>query len=162
MFRSKINPLSVSLNKYLDTLNIWFKSRNLHISATKSMATIFTTASNEVGRKLPISIDGDKVPNHKDSKVLGVILDPLLTFNQHAKSVKEKVNKRNNILKALASSAWGMEKEILLTTHHQQISLKLLRLNLDPNPQPNKLAQTPDSSELGSENSTRVCKNVQH
>ena len=111
----KINPLCVSLNKYLDTLNTWFKSRNLQICASKSMATIFTTASNEVGRKLPISIDGVQVPTHKDPKVFGVILDPLLTFNQYAKSVKEKVNKRNNILKALAGSAWGIEKEILLT-----------------------------------------------
>ena len=32
--------------------------------------------------------------------------------------MKEEVNKRNNILlKALAGSAWGMEKKILLTTH---------------------------------------------
>ena len=49
----KINPLCDSLNKYLDTLNTWFKSRNLHNSAVKSMTTIFTTASNKVGKSSP-------------------------------------------------------------------------------------------------------------
>lgn len=82
------------------------------------MATIFTTFSNEASIKLPIFIEGTPVPTHKDPKILGVILDPLLTFKNHAKCVKDKVNKRNNILKALTGSAWGMNKEVLLTTHN--------------------------------------------
>jgi len=82
------------------------------------MATVFTTFSNEVSVNLPIYIDGTKVPTHTDPKVLGVVMDPLLTFKNHAKSIKEKVNKRNNVLKALTGSSWGMDKEILLTTHN--------------------------------------------
>ena len=54
----------------------------------------------------------------KDPKVLGVIMDPLLTFKNHAKGVKERVNKRKNILKALTGSTWDMDKEILLNTHN--------------------------------------------
>ena len=33
------------------------------------------------------------------------------------KHLKEKVNNRNNILKALAGTSWGKEKETLLTTY---------------------------------------------
>ena len=44
-------------------------------------------------------------------------MDPLLTFKNHDKSVKDKVNKRNKILKVLTGSTWGMNTEVLLTTH---------------------------------------------
>ena len=111
-----IAPLCVELNCYLDTLNVWFKARNLHISAPKSSATLFTTFSNELSIDLPIFIDGAKVPTKKDPKILGVILDPLLTFKPHAAYIKDKVLARNNLLKALAGSSWGKEKETLLTT----------------------------------------------
>ena len=113
----KIGPLCIQLNSYLDTLDTWFSSMNLQISASKSMATIFTTFSNEVGKDLPIYIKGKKVPTHKDPKILGVTLDPMMTFKYHAKNIKEKINFRNNILKAMAGSSWGKEKEILLTTY---------------------------------------------
>ena len=42
----KLNELCTNLNEYLDTLNEWFTSRNLGISAPKSSATVFTTWSN--------------------------------------------------------------------------------------------------------------------
>ena len=113
----KIGPLCDQLNGYLDTLDTWFSAMNLQISAAKSMATIFTTFSNEAGMELPIHIKGKKVPTWKDPKILGVTLDPMMTFKYHAKNLKEKISSRNNILKALAGSSWGKEKEILLTTY---------------------------------------------
>ena len=97
-------------------MSTWFQSRNLLISAPKSSATLFTTFSNEMSMDLPIYIDGAKVPTKKDPKVLGVTFDPLLTFKTHSADLKKKLLSRNNILKALAGSSWGKEKETLLTT----------------------------------------------
>ena len=57
----KIGPLCIQLNSYLDTLDTWFSSMNLQISASKSMATIFTTFYSEVGKDLPIYIKGNTV-----------------------------------------------------------------------------------------------------
>jgi len=45
-----------------------------------------------------------------------VTLDPLLTGKAHAATIKEKVLKRNNVLKALSGTSWGKDKETLLTT----------------------------------------------
>ena len=112
----KIEPLCEELNEYLDVLNSWFTSRNLFISPSKSSATLFTTFSNEASLDLPIFINGEKVPTKKDPVILGVTLDPLLSFKTHTTKLKDKVNKRNNVLKALAGSSWGKEKETLLTT----------------------------------------------
>ena len=44
-------------------------------------------------------------------------LDPSLSFNKHSQYVAERVSGRNNILKALAGSSWGQQKETLLMTY---------------------------------------------
>ena len=126
---------AMSSGPKIGPLNTWFKERNLLISAPKSSATIFTTFSNEVKTELPIIIDGDKVPTLRDPKILGVTLDPKLTFKNHADNLKTKMTSRTNILKALAGSLWGKDKETLLTTYNAIISFVLLCPNLDPTPQ---------------------------
>ena len=105
------------LNAYLDTLNTWFKSKNLQISAAKSSATLFTTFRGEMKKVLDINIDGNVVPTVTDPKILGVTFDPLLTFNNHASNLKTKLQGRNKILKALAGSTWGKDKETLKSTY---------------------------------------------
>ena len=112
----KIDPICLKLNNYLSTLKNWFLERNLQISAPKSSATIFTTFSNEMSLELPIQIDNDKVPTVKNPKILGITLDPQLTFKTHASIIKNKIMSKNNILKALSGSSWGKDSKTLLTT----------------------------------------------
>ena len=78
---------------------------------------MFTTWSNEVKKELPIIIDGAAVPTVQDPKILGVTLDPMMSFKHHVKAMKDKINNRTNILKALAGSTWGKDKEVLATTY---------------------------------------------
>ena len=113
----KIDPLCKILNEYLTDLKQWFLHRNLQISAPKSSATLFTTFSNEMSLDLPIYIDGDKIPTVNHPKILGVTLDPQLNFNTHAKLLKNKINSKNNMLKALAGSSWGKDKKTLQITY---------------------------------------------
>ena len=44
--------------------------------------------------------------------------DPLLTFKHHVSNTKAKVMSRTNVLKALAGSSWGKDKETLLSTYN--------------------------------------------
>ena len=105
------------INIYLSTLDEWFKGRNLFISPSKSSATLFTTASAEVNETLDIKINGETVPTVKKPKFLGVTFDGLLSFNQHATDMKTKLQSKNNILKALAGTDWGKDKEIITNTY---------------------------------------------
>ena len=57
--------------------------------------------------------------NEKRPKVLGVTLDTHLIFTQHCNDIAVIVLQRNNVLKALAGSTWGCEKETLLTTYQE-------------------------------------------
>ena len=60
----------------------------------------------------------DQVPPlEKKPSVFGVTLNPHLTFTQHCNNIAVIVQQRNNMLKALASSTWGCEKETLLTAY---------------------------------------------
>ena len=57
--------------------------------------------------------------------MLGVTSDTHLTFSQHCNNIAVKVQQRNNVLKALAGSTWGCDKETLLTTY-QSIGCSIL------------------------------------
>lgn len=113
----KIEPICKELNSYLSTLDNWFKQRNLFISPAKCSATLFTTWTNEMNTELPIFINNEPVPTVKKPKLLGVTFDNLLNFTAHAEETRKKLDKKNNILKALAGSTWGKEKEVLLSTY---------------------------------------------
>ena len=49
--------------------------------------------------------------------MLEVTLDTHLTFIQHCNNIAVIVQQRKNVLKALAGSTWGCDKETLLTTY---------------------------------------------
>ena len=112
-----IQPICERLNPYLNSLEDWFKSRNLQLSAPKSSATLFTTFSNEMSINLPIEINGEPVPTTTTPKILGVTLDSLYKFKHHASNVRAKMDKKNNILKALAGSTWGQDKETIVSSY---------------------------------------------
>ncbi|KAL1447470.1 hypothetical protein WDU94_012425 [Cyamophila willieti] len=114
---NKIQNICDQLNPYLAVLNTWFNERKLELSAEKSSATLFTTWTLEMNTTLNISINGSTIPTVKHPKILGLTLDNLLTFTEHIKTTRSKVQKRNNVLKALAGSTWGKEKEIIVTTY---------------------------------------------
>jgi len=112
-----IEPICQELNIYLNILDDWFKSRNLFISPAKSTATLFTTAPCEAKVDLNIKIKDQKVPTVQKPKFLGVHYDQFFTFSHHAKEIKTKVHSKNNVLKALAGTSWGCEKETMTTTY---------------------------------------------
>ena len=116
-FGPKFQNICEEINPYLDQLTKWFKERHLEISPEKSTATLFTTYNGEVNEELPIFIEGKQVPTVKNPKILGVTYDNLMKFGKHTKIMKEKVQKKNNVLKCLAGTTWGKSKEILTTTY---------------------------------------------
>ena len=66
------------------------------------------------------------LPLKKKPKVLGVTLDTHLTFTQYCNNIAVKMQQHNNVLKTLAGSTWGCDKETLLMTY-QATSHSILR-----------------------------------
>lgn len=62
-------------------------------------------------------VEGTLLPLEKKPRILGITFDTMFTFAQHAENTAAKVNKRNNILKALAGTTWRQQKETLVSTY---------------------------------------------
>ena len=60
---NNLEAMCTEINSYLEELDKWFKERYLLINPTKSTATIFTTATAEINKELPIYINNTKVQN---------------------------------------------------------------------------------------------------
>lgn len=66
--------------------------------------------------QVDVMVDGRVLPTIKTPRILGVIFDQLLFFNNHARNVRKKLKTMNNVLKALAGSTMGEDKETIVTT----------------------------------------------
>ena len=87
------------------------------ISATKSTVTLFSPDPHQAKTHPRILIENSQLPLVQFPNILGVYIDTSLSFNKHSGYVAERVSSRNNILKALACTSWGQQKEILLMTY---------------------------------------------
>ena len=58
-----------------------------------------------------------RFPPCRNPKILGITLDPSLTFSPRLKDLAKRARSRLNIMRALAGFNWGQSRETLLTTY---------------------------------------------
>ena len=114
---TNIDKICSKLNSFLPVVHNWFVSNQLEISPEKSTATLFTTWTKEVKTQVDLVIGNQHIPTVTRLKILGVTFDNMLTFCAHGKSVQNKMQARTNILKSLAGSSGGKDKETLTITY---------------------------------------------
>ena len=95
----------------------YINNKKLTVSTVKSTATLFTPDTHEQHIHPQVKLADQVLPFEKKPNVLGVTLDIHLTFTYHCNNIAVKVQQLNNVLKALAGSTWGCDKEILPTTY---------------------------------------------
>ena len=113
----KIPDMTARINSYVPSLLDFLRERELEFSAEKSTVTLFTPASGEAGIHPQVLVDGKLVKLEKEPKLLGVVFDTMYTFGKHAKQTIAKGKSKINILKQLAGTQWGQDKETLITTY---------------------------------------------
>ena len=106
------------INSYLRDVSIYLKDNSLLISAPKSTITLFTPDRPQFQMHPVITLEETQLPLERSPKILGVIMDPSLSFHRHCNYVSDRIDKRNNMLKALAGSSWGQDTETLLLTYN--------------------------------------------
>ena len=77
------------------------------------MYSIFTLSPVHIHTRLHLKLQGNTITKDDNPKYLGIRLDPKLSFKPHFDDITEKVSKRLNLLKRLASSNWGTDKRTL-------------------------------------------------
>ncbi|RWS01070.1 Tcoingi protein-like protein, partial [Dinothrombium tinctorium] len=112
---------TTNLQQYLPTIEHWATLKHLKISPDKSTVTLLTPDPAEYSRTINLQLNQLPIPTEKHPKILGLTLDPKLTFNTHTTAVIEKATRRIHSLKAIASHTWGQDKETLTLLYKQYI-----------------------------------------
>ena len=94
---SKVDELKGQITPCLGELLSWLTNGNLQLSADKSSSTIFATWTMELSFDPKLEIN--RVPSRLKSKprLLGVVFNGLLSFNEQFKTTTDKLQKRNFI-----------------------------------------------------------------
>ena len=103
----KIPLLESMINSYLRDVDIYLKENSLFISAPESTVTLFTLDTHQFHTYPDITLEDTQLPQERSPKILGVIMDPSLSVYKHCNYVTNRIDKRNNMLKALADRPWG-------------------------------------------------------
>ena len=113
----KLTELEHKINDYLTEMSPFLRDNSSLISAPKSTVTLFTPDPKQANTHPKIKISDAELPLVRNPKLLGVYLDTLFSFNTHCIQVANRVSKINNVLKTLAGTNWGQQKETLLLTY---------------------------------------------
>ena len=135
---SDINVAVNRLNADLSLISEWARDLDLEIAPNKSSVTLFTPNTHEHSVHPQVKIEEkvdlggvfgtvflDRVlPLEPQPKILGVTLDTHFTFAPHARELAKSGTERNKVIKALAGTSWGQDKETLMITYKSLIRSK--------------------------------------
>ena len=114
----KIPQLESMINNYLSEVSIYIKDNSLLISALRTIVTLFTPDKHQFKMHLDITLEDTQLRLERSPNILGVILEPSISFHKHCNYVSNRIDKINNMLKALVESSWEQDKETLLLTYN--------------------------------------------
>ena len=100
-----IPDLDAILNNYLEEITAYMNSNSLLIFAQNSSVTLLTPDTHQAETHPSILIEGSRIPLVKFPRILGVYLEPSLSFNKHSQYVAERVSGRNNTIMSLAGTS---------------------------------------------------------
>ena len=105
------------IQPYLHKVFAWTKQNNLLLNPDKTTCTLFTPDPAEYTSNLDLTINNKALPMTTHPKVLGLTLDPKLTYSTHIHNISVQAHKPLQIIKALTATGWGKQKETLMATY---------------------------------------------
>ena len=105
------------IQPYLHKVFAWTKQNNLSLNPDKTSYTLFTPDPAEYTSNLDLTINNKALPMATHPKVLGLTLDPKLTYSTHFHNISVQAHKPLQIIKALTATGWGKQKETLMATY---------------------------------------------
>ena len=105
------------IQPYLHKVFAWTKQNNLLQNPDKTTCTLFTPDPAEYTSNLDLTINNKALPMATQPKVMGLTLDPKLTYSTHIHNISVQAHKPLQIIKALTATGWGKQKETLMATY---------------------------------------------
>ena len=114
-----IKKAEEKLQDYVNKIGEWFKQIEVDLSPAKSTVTLLTPDNHEYNVHPNITLHDVPLPLEQFPKILGVRLDPKMTFNKHIADICTTVIKKNNALKAITGMNFGQSKEDIIYLYKQ-------------------------------------------
>jgi hypothetical protein len=116
----------VKLQKAMDKIARWADNTGFQIWIEKTKAIMFSRKNTAIASRptLDVWIKGMKIEQVRKQKILGLIFDTRMNWNEHILSIKAKAEKIN-IIKCLDLNKWGADQGNLLTIHKMIIRSSL-------------------------------------
>ena len=104
------------IQPYLHKAFTWTKN-NLTLNPDNTTCTLFTPDPAEYKSNPDLKINNTALRMTTYPKVLGLTLDPKITYNTHVHNMSEQAHKPLHMIKALTATEWGKQKETFMTTY---------------------------------------------
>ena len=105
------------IRPYLHNNCAWTKQNNFTLNAYKPTCTLFTQDHAEYKSNLDQKINNKALPMATHPKVLGLTLDPELTYSTHIHNISVHAHKPLQIINVLTATGWGKQKDTLMATY---------------------------------------------
>ena len=102
---------------YLNKVFAWTKQNNLLLNPDKTTCTLFTPDPAKYTSDLDLTINNNALPMATYPKVLGLTLDPKLTYSTRILNISVQAHKPLQIIKTLTATGWGKQKKTLMATY---------------------------------------------
>ena len=87
------------------------------VNPDKTTCTLFTSDPVEYTSNVDLTINNKALPMATHPKVLGLTLDPKLTYSTHIHNISVHAHKPLQIIKSLTATGWGKQKKTLMATY---------------------------------------------
>ena len=94
----------------LNSLGVYCRLWKMKVNCTKTVYSVFTRSYNLSDVSLSLKLDDIPLEKEENPVYLGVTLDSKLNLKNHSVNLKKKATKILNLIKRLASTNWGSDK----------------------------------------------------
>ena len=108
---NRVEELKHRMQRALQKIERWAELNKIALNPRKCESCLFTRSNGEKGRELELRVEGHTIPTTRSVKFLGVIVDQGLVFKEQVERMESKVKNRVRVLKALAGSDWGWDRD---------------------------------------------------
>ena len=104
------------IQQYLHKVFVWTEQNNLILNPKKT-CTLFTPKPAEYTRNLDLKIHNNALVMPTHPKLMGLTLDPKLTYNTLIHNISVHAHKPIQLINAHTATGWGKQKETLRVTY---------------------------------------------
>ena len=125
LYRSKhLRTIERQLQLCLNKLDSWANTNGFSFSNTKTVCIHFSKLRKQYGSP-NLTLGISKIPVVPEHKFLGVTYDSKLSFIPHLKETRLKCSKALNLLRAVAHTDWGSDRDTLLSLYRLLIRSRI-------------------------------------